>query len=67
VTFDSLPIPHLDEHDLVRVETPKGDVVTFRLQQFTLPLTTEGAPPMTVGYLRKTVPNRKRIRRRGRA
>ena len=62
VTFDSLPIPHLDPGDKVRVDTG-NDVVTFRLRRFTLPLGTDGDPVMTVGYLKKTYPNRRAIRR----
>lgn len=58
-SFDSLPIPHLDEKDLVRVVTDEG---TFRLrmEKWTLPLGWEGAPPMTVGDIRRTT-----VRRRG--
>lgn len=62
VTFDSLPIPHLDPGDLVRVKTDELSV-TFRLRQFSIPLSSDGAPTMPVGYLKKTTPNRRRIRR----
>lgn len=69
VTFDALPIPHLDPGDKVRVKTTgdgggqDGDVVTFRLRRFTIPLGTDGDPVMSVGYLKKTYPNRRAIRR----
>lgn len=62
VTFDSLPVPHLDPGDIVRVNTG-GGTITFRLRRFTLPLGTDGDPVMSVGYLRKTYPNRRAIRR----
>jgi hypothetical protein len=61
VRFDSMPVPHLDEGDVCRLVTPSG-TVRFRLQQFSIPLGTEGVPPMTVGYHRRTTryPRRKR-------
>lgn len=62
VTFDALPVPHLDPGDLVRIRTASFST-TFRLGQFTIPLTPTGSPTMSVGYLKRTVPNRKRIRR----
>jgi hypothetical protein len=62
VSFDSLPIPHLDPGDLVRVKTDELDV-TFRIRKFSIPLSPTGSPTMPVGYLKKTSPNRKRIRR----
>ncbi|WP_166139616.1 hypothetical protein [Nocardioides ochotonae] len=62
VAFDSLPIPHLEPGDKVRVKT--GDfTTTFYLRQFTIPLTPSGDPVMSVGYFKKTTPNRRRIRR----
>lgn len=61
VSFDSLPIPHLDPGDLVRIQT--GDfTATFRLRTFSIPLTPEGAPAMPVGYVKRLTPNRKKIR-----
>lgn len=70
VAFDSVPIPHLDEGDLVRLRTVDGTVVEFRLDRFVLPLTTpaEGGdgPTMTVGYLKRRYPNRRAIRHGGR-
>lgn len=52
-SFDSLPIPHLDELDLVRVVTDDG-AFRVRMEKWTLPLGWEGAPPMTVGDIRRT-------------
>lgn len=51
-TFDSMPVPHLEEGDLVAIAT---DAVSdnFRLKQFSLPLSVgeDGSPrPMSVGY-----------------
>lgn len=62
VTFDSMPIPHLDAGDLVRVRTDEA-TWTFRLDRFTLPLGVEGDQTMAVGYLKKTGIDRRRIRR----
>lgn len=62
VTFDSVPIPHLDPGDWVRVRTDDG-VVSFRLRQFSIPLGTEGEQVMPIGYLKKTDVSRRRIRR----
>lgn len=62
VTFDALPVPHLDPGDMVRIRTAEFSA-TFRLRQFTIPLTPTGSPTMSVGYLKRTVPKRKRIRR----
>lgn len=57
--FDTLPVPHLDENDLVRVQTDDG-VFLVRMQQWTLPLGWEGAPAMTVGAVRRTTRTRRR-------
>ena len=55
-SFDSLPIPHLEENDLVRVVTDEGTFMV-RMKQWTLPFGLEGAPTMSVGSLqRKSVP-----------
>lgn len=62
VTFDALPIPHLDAGDLVRVETDDASF-EFRLRQFSIPLGVSGDPVMSVGYHRRTTVNRRRIRR----
>jgi len=63
VSFDALPIPHLEPGDLVRLNT--GDyAVTFRLRTFSIPLSADGDSPMTVGYTRKTTIRPTKIRRR---
>lgn len=61
VTFDSLPIPHLDPGDLVAITTDDFST-TFRLLRFTIPLGANGAAPMPVGYLKRTTIIRKRFR-----
>lgn len=63
-TYDVLPFPHLDELDMVRVVTDSGATIRHRLTEWALPLSTEGAPPMTVGYTKRLTPNRARIRKR---
>lgn len=50
VDFESLPIPVLEEHDLVAIRTATF-TATFRLQRFTLPLTADGT--MSVGSLKQ--------------
>lgn len=58
VTFDALPIPHLEPGDVVLANATEG-AVTFSLSTYSLPLTT--SQPMTVGYLRNvSVRNRTR-------
>lgn len=52
-SFDSLPIPHLDENDLVRVVCGEGTLLV-RMQRWTLPLGWEGAPAMSVGDVKRT-------------
>lgn len=61
VTFDSLPIPHLDPGDMVRVQTP-AYTSTFRIRKFAIPLAPTGAPAMPVGYLRRLTPHKGAIR-----
>lgn len=51
--FDSVPVPHLDELDLVRVRTDEG-TFQVRMKRWTYPLGWEGAPPMTVGSIKRT-------------
>lgn len=58
-SFDSIPIPHLDENDLVRVVTSQGTFL-IRMEKWSLPLGFEGAPPMTVGDVRRTTGRRHR-------
>lgn len=59
VAFDSRVIPHLDEGDLVTVKTSEFTMGT-RLTKFSIPLTASGT--MSVGYLKRIKPKRKRIR-----
>lgn len=59
VSFECLPIPFLEEGDLVAVSTPDYRVV-FRLNQFTIPLAAEES--MSVGFLKRVKPHRKKIR-----
>lgn len=61
-SFDSLPIPHLEYNDLVRVVTDQGTFLV-RMKQWTVPLGIEGAPTMSVGSL--TRKSMARGRRRG--
>lgn len=65
VTFDVLPIPHLDPGDLVALDygDAGGPVIEFRLNQFSIPLGTEGSPTMSIGYHKQTTINRRRFRR----
>lgn len=58
VSFDALPIPHLDPGDLVRVKTD-AFTATFRLRQFSIPLSPDGNGVMPVGYLKRTSPRRR--------
>lgn len=63
--FDSLPFPHLDENDLVRVICAEG-TLQLRMARFSIPLGWEGAPPMTVGYVKRTMrAHRRRTERAG--
>ena len=56
-SFDAIPVPHLDENDLVRVVTDEG-TFRVRMEKWTLPLGFEGGPPMTVGDIRRTTATR---------
>jgi len=56
-TFDSLPIAHLEENDLVRVVSDEGTYLV-RMSQWTLPFDLDGSPAMTVGALRRTTGRR---------
>ena len=58
VQFECLPMPHLEEMDLCRVESKRWSG-TFRLHKMTIPLTADGRA--TVGYLRQVTPNRRQI------
>jgi hypothetical protein len=58
IQFDALPQPHLEENDLVALVL-EDRTVSFRLKQFTIPLTDDGV--MNVGSLRRTrMPRRPR-------
>lgn len=57
--FDSLPVPHLDPLDVVRLHTDEVSV-TFKLKQASLPLTHAGL--MSVGTTKRVTPVRSRIR-----
>lgn len=64
ITFDAMPIPHLDPGDMVRIQTPEF-TSKFRLRQFAIPLAPNGAPAMPVGYLRNLTASKRLIKRRG--
>ena len=63
VTFDALPIFHLEEMDVCRIHSEQysGD---FRFMRASIPLTNDGI--MSVGYLRRVTPNARSIRVRRR-
>lgn len=46
-SFDCLPIPHLEDTDVVRLDLT-GYTITFPLRQFTIPLTSDAT--MAVGF-----------------
>ena len=55
VSFDAMPIPHLEPMDMARLYTDDfGNA--FRVLKFSIPLTTGSSgegPPMSVGYLKR--------------
>lgn len=57
-SFESLPIPHLEEQDMVAVQSDDGRLLV-RMRQWTIPLGPD-AQPMTVGTLRRTTRARRR-------
>lgn len=57
-SFDSLPVPHLDEQDMVAVQSDDGRLLV-RMRQWTIPLGPD-PQPMTVGTLRRTTRARRR-------
>lgn len=59
VKFSSLVVPHLDAGDYIALSTPDF-AMTNRLTSFSIPLAAAGQ--MSVGYNRRTTPNRKAIR-----
>ena len=60
VSFDCLPIPHLEENDICRVQTDQFST-TVSVQKMVIPLTADAKG--TFGYLRVAAPNKKNIRR----
>lgn len=68
LSFDCLPFPQTEEHDLIRLVDPITGTRLVRVRTLTLPL-VEG--PMAVGYLRRTTvvaprPKKKAAKRGGR-
>jgi hypothetical protein len=63
VTFDSLPIPYLEEFDLLKFQT-RTSAGKFRLKQMSIPLTVDGTS--SIGYLRNVTPRFKGTRQRKR-
>lgn len=61
VAFDALPLPNLEELDVVRVQNDKF-ASNFRVSQFAIPLTSES--DMTVGYVKNLTPSINAVRRR---
>lgn len=55
--FEALPIYHLDEGDYVQLETEET-MLPFRLDRFTLPISTAGRPRMLIGHHAKTTLDR---------
>jgi hypothetical protein len=49
VSFDSVPVPFLEQADMCQLVTDEL-AVTFRLTQFSLPFSAASAAPMTVNY-----------------
>ncbi len=57
ISFDALPVPHLEELDMIRVSY--GDMnMQARLRRFSLPLTHSGV--MSVGYVKRVSKPRRR-------
>ncbi len=61
VTFESMPVPHLEEEDLVRVDA-NGVSMTLRMAQFSLPLKHD--QQMSVGFHKQVSVSRRRRNRR---
>lgn len=57
-SFESLPVPHLEEQDMVALKAEEGRLLV-RMRQWTIPLGPD-AQPMTVGTLRRTTRARRR-------
>lgn len=60
VAFDSLPVPFLEEMDLVRFKTETG-AGQFRIEQMSIPLTADGTS--SIGYLKNVTPRKRRATR----
>jgi hypothetical protein len=56
VTFESLPIPYLEEGDKVRVSSDQFSG-SFRVKKFSIPLTADGT--MSIGYLKRVTPSKR--------
>jgi hypothetical protein len=50
ISFDSLPVPHLEEGDLVAFKDTDGTYFEFNLKQFSIPLVSNS--PMSVGTMK---------------
>jgi hypothetical protein len=59
VAFDSLPVPHLEPGDMVKVDTREFST-TFRLTKMTIPLNSEASA--TIGYVKNVKVRANRIR-----
>ena len=59
-SFECLPIPHLEEWDHVTLNGP-GYSMSFPLQTFTIPLTSDSS--MSVGASKSVKPRRRRHHR----
>lgn len=55
--FDSVPLYHLEEGDMVAMDTD-DHLIPFRLDRFSIPVHTSGRHVMTVGYHDKTTVDR---------
>lgn len=61
VSFDSLPIPFLEELDLCRVQSDEFSG-SFRIRKMVIPLTADGTS--SIGYLKRATPKRRPIKNR---
>lgn len=59
VSFDALPVPHLEPGDLIQVSTGDG-ALNFRLDQFSLPLVVADDTGMSVGAKKNVRARRRR-------
>jgi hypothetical protein len=55
--FESLPIPTLEENDKITLDMGEY-ILSFKLKQFTLPLTVDGT--MSIGFSKQIKPKRRR-------